>query len=61
MWGSTGAFRDEDYRTAGPVGAGSPIYGHNLLVFSASYSSNRYGNYTEVNPLYNSVLMLIRY
>lgn len=29
--------------------------------FDASRASNRYGNYTEVNPLYNSVLMLIRY
>lgn len=29
--------------------------------FNASLASNRYGGYTEVNPLYNSVLMLIHY
>ena len=27
----------------------------------ASRYSNRYGNYTEVNPLYNSCKFLIRY
>lgn len=29
--------------------------------FYASRCSDRYGNYTEVNPLYSSALMLIRY
>lgn len=31
------------------------------LGFDASRSSNRYGDYTEVNPLYNSTLMLIKF
>lgn len=29
--------------------------------FDASRSSDRYGNYPEVNPLYNSCKFLIRY
>ena len=29
--------------------------------FDASRSSDRYGNYTEVNPLYNSCKYLIKY
>ena len=28
---------------------------------NASLSSNCYGNYTEVNPLYHSALMLVKY
>lgn len=31
------------------------------LVMEASRSSNRYGRYTEVNPLYTSTKMCIRY
>lgn len=29
--------------------------------FNASYCSDRYGNYTEVNPLYQSCLFYVRY
>ena len=32
-----------------------------ILYLDASRSSNRYGDYTEVNPLYNSTLMLIKF
>lgn len=31
------------------------------IVLNASLSSNRYGNYTEVNPLYESVFFYIKY
>ena len=61
MWSGTGAFYGDDYRMAGPVGSATLIYGYNLLRLSASYSSDRYGNYTEVNPLYNSCRFVIRY
>lgn len=35
--------------------------GGGYLYMDASRSSTRYGNYTEVNPLYNSCKFLIRY
>ena len=35
---------------------------HNILsTFDASRCSDRYGSYTEVNPLYNSCKFFIRY
>lgn len=43
------------------VSTATPNCGRVSIKLNASSSSNRYGDYTEVNPLYNSVLMLIRY
>lgn len=39
-------------------GTFDPI-GH--IYFNAANSCNRYGNYTEVNPLYNSCKFFIKY
>ena len=35
--------------------------GSGTLRFRASNYSDRYGNYTEVNPLYESCLFIIKY
>ena len=47
------------------ISAGGAEYYANSITYKfhvvASYSSDRYGNYTEVNPLYNSCKFFIRY
>lgn len=40
---------------------GSPTGFFRRLSFDASHSSNRYGNYTEINPLYESTTFYIKY
>lgn len=40
------------------VGDSTSAFGYD---FSASRCSDRYGNYTEVNPLYNSCIFIIHY
>ena len=45
----------------GPIGGGANSLYHLSYNINASSSSDRYGYYTEVNPLYESCLFLIRY
>ena len=42
-------------------GGNSGLYNYNYFSFNASRCSDRYGNYTEVNPLYNSCKFFIKY
>ena len=46
---------------AAGVSTATPNCGRVAIKLDASSSSNRYGDYTEVNPLYNSTLMLIKF
>lgn len=61
-WGDvnfTGAFSNS---RAGYTPADNPKNNRYMNTdFNASWSNDRYGSYTEVNPLYESCLMYIRY
>lgn len=41
--------------------AGNYKRAHENLAFNASWSSNRYGSYTEVRPLYEACKFAIKY
>ena len=56
--GGTGPFTD--VTTKGWAGSSERQNKHGFT-FNASRCSDRYGNYTEVNPLYESTLICIRY
>ena len=59
---STGAFRSGDGGFQPDSAPGATMNNKfKNMDFSASRSSNRYGNYTEVNPLYNSCKFFIKY
>ena len=57
--GFTGSFAISDIAAGGSdYYAGTITYKFHVV---ASYSSDRYGSYTEVNPLYNSCKYVIKY
>ena len=45
----------------GDVGGTSSNMVHAAFAFNLSYFSDRYGDYTEVNPLYESTKFFIKY
>lgn len=60
-WGCLSAahvWRDGTYGGSALSGEGGT---HRGVAFDASLYSNRYGDYTEVNPLYESVIFYIKY
>jgi hypothetical protein len=57
----SGAFSGTGHEYSRPSTGGLYNTGYAEFNFNASYSSDRYGSYTEVNPLYNSCLFIIHY
>lgn len=62
MYTTTGCFIAFNQHINNAPASGFATDGLNSgFTIDASLSSNRYGNYTEVNPLYNSCRYIIRY